>query len=79
MRVRCWPRAVPSTCIRGWCAAGFAVPTLLAHVPVIIEVRDQGEPGQGSRAELSAVIIVRSTFARHLADWLLDAAVEYGR
>jgi sarcosine oxidase subunit gamma len=60
-------------------SAGFAVPTLLAHVPVIIEVRDQGEPGLGSRGELSAVIIVRSTFARHLADWLLDAAVEYER
>jgi sarcosine oxidase gamma subunit len=33
----------------------------------------------GSRGKLSVVIIVRSTFARHLADWLLDAAVEYER
>ena len=58
-------------------SAGFAVPTLLAHVPVIIDVRENGDPALGSAAEISAAIIVRTTFARHLADWLLDAAVEY--
>ncbi|HEY5786310.1 MAG TPA: sarcosine oxidase subunit gamma family protein [Microlunatus sp.] len=58
-------------------SAGFAVPTLLAHVPVIIDVRENGDPTLGSAAEISAAIIVRTTFARHLADWLLDAAVEY--
>ena len=58
-------------------SAGFATPTLLAHVPVIIEVGENGDPALGSAAEISAAIIVRTTFARHLADWLLDAAVEY--
>lgn len=58
-------------------SAGFAAPTLLAHVPVVIAVQANGEPALGSAAELSAAIYVRSTFARHLADWLLDAAVEY--
>lgn len=58
-------------------SAGFAVPTLLAHVPVIIEVRENGDQVLGSAAEISAAIIVRTTFARHLADWLLDAAAEY--
>ena len=58
-------------------SAGFAVPTLLAHVPVIIDVRENGDQVLGSAAEISAAIIVRTTFARHLADWLLDAAVEY--
>lgn len=58
-------------------SAGFAVPTLLAHVPVIIDVRENGDPTLGLAAELSAAIIVRTTFARHLADWLLDAALEY--
>ena len=57
--------------------AGFAAPTLLAHVPVIMAVLANGDPVLGSAAELSAAIIVRTTFARHLADWLLDAAVEY--
>ena len=57
-------------------SAGFAVPTLLAHVPVLIEVRANGDPASGS-AGISAAILVRTTFARHLADWLLDAAVEY--
>ena len=58
-------------------SAGFAVPTLLAHVPVIINVRGSGDPALGSAAEISAAIIVRTTFARHLADWLFDAAAEY--
>jgi sarcosine oxidase subunit gamma len=58
-------------------SAGFAVPTLLAHVPVVLEVRENGEPALGSAADISAAVIVRTTFARHLADWLLDAAVEY--
>lgn len=64
------PRVVP---------AGFAATTLLAHVPVIIDVRENGDPLLGSAAEMSVAIIVRTTFARHLADWLLDAAVEYAR
>ena len=75
--MRCWPRAARSTCIRGWCRRVSPLPTLLAHVPVIIDVRENGDPALGSAAEISAAIIVRTTFARHLADWLLDAAVEY--
>ena len=61
----------------GVVSAGFAVPTLLAHVPVTIEVRENGDPALGSAAEIAVAIIVRTTFARHLADWLLDAAIEY--
>ncbi len=58
-------------------AVGLAVPTLVAHVPAIVEVRENGDAALGSACEISAAIIVRTTFARHLADWLLDAAVEY--
>ena len=61
----------------GVVSAGFAVPTLLAHVPVTMEVRENGDPALGSAAEIAVAIIVRTTFARHLADWLLDAAIEY--
>lgn len=46
--------------------AGDCVQTVLAHVPVVLVRR---EPGFW--------VLVRSSFAAHLVDWLVDASVEY--
>ena len=45
---------------------GDCVQTELAHAPVILLRRDPG-----------FWVLVRASFAAHLADWLLDASVEY--
>ncbi|PRY14609.1 sarcosine oxidase subunit gamma [Kineococcus rhizosphaerae] len=47
--------------------AGAAVATTLAHCGVVL--LGLGEDG--------IAVLVRSSFARHLADWLLDAALEF--
>lgn len=57
---------------------GLAVQTMIAHAAVILVAVDAGSPDQGLTADLDCRILVRSTFAAYLADWLLDAAVEYG-
>ncbi|WP_017975428.1 sarcosine oxidase subunit gamma [Actinopolyspora halophila] len=44
--------------------------TLLARAGVVLVCRDAERP--------SFWVIVRSSFARYLADWLVDAAAEYG-
>lgn len=49
------------------CCAG----TMLARAQVILVCRDTAPP--------SFWLLVRSSFARYLADWLLDAAAEYER
>ena len=56
---------------------GLAVQTMIAHAAVIVAVVDAGSPDQGLADDLDCRILVRSTFAAYLADWLLDAAVEY--
>lgn len=56
---------------------GLAVQTMIAHAAVILVVVDAGSPEQGLGADLDGRILVRTTFAAYLADWLLDAAVEY--
>jgi len=45
---------------------GDCVQTDLAHAPVVIIRRDEG-----------FWILVRASFAAHLAEWLLDASIEY--
>jgi sarcosine oxidase subunit gamma len=45
---------------------GRCAQTLLAHVPVILVATDTGFR-----------LMVRSSYARHLAHWLADAATEY--
>ena len=45
---------------------GDCVQTELAHAPVVLIRRDPGFR-----------VLVRASFAAHLADWLLDACVEY--
>lgn len=55
---------------------GFAASTLLAHVPIALQVMGQGSREDGPAAELDVRLLVRTTFARHVADWLLDAGVE---
>jgi sarcosine oxidase, subunit gamma len=50
-------------------AGGGAVQTTLGRAGVILLGVDGGDAGYG--------ILVRSSFARYLADWLLDAAEEY--
>ncbi|MFF5287879.1 sarcosine oxidase subunit gamma [Paractinoplanes globisporus] len=45
---------------------GDCVQTELAHAPVVLFRRDPG-----------FLIFVRASFAAHLADWLVDASVEY--
>lgn len=57
---------------------GLAAPTLLAHVPVVLVVLDAGPVDGGADAPVDVRVLVRSTFARHLAEWLLDAVLEYG-
>ncbi|MFF3620871.1 sarcosine oxidase subunit gamma [Streptomyces sp. NPDC002467] len=49
---------------------GRSAQTTLARTHVLLVARD--EPGAGFW------VLVRSSFAGYLADWLLDAAVEYG-
>lgn len=44
---------------------------MLARAQVILVCRDTTPP--------SFWVLVRSSFARYLADWLLDAAAEYER
>lgn len=56
---------------------GLAVQTMVAHAGVVLIVLDPGAVEQGQSAELDCRLLVRSTFAGHLADWLLDAALEY--
>lgn len=56
---------------------GLAVQTMIAHAAVVLVTVDVGSPDQGLAADLDCRILVRSTFAAYLADWLLDAAVEY--
>lgn len=49
----------------------FAVQTTIAHAGVIMIAEDSAGDDLASR------ILVRTSFARHLADWLIDAALEY--
>ena len=56
---------------------GLAVQTMVAHAAVVLIVLDPGCTGDGRTAELDCRLLVRSTFAAYLADWLLDAALEY--
>lgn len=56
---------------------GLAVQTMVAHAGVVLIVLDPGAVEQGQSAELDCRLLVRSTFAGYLADWLLDAALEY--
>lgn len=54
--------------------AGTCVQTLLALAGVILVVRDSG----ATREKANEVhLLVRSSFARYLADWLVDACHEY--
>ncbi len=51
-------------------AAGAAVQTTLGHAGVVLmPLSDNGSDFR---------IIVRSSFARYLADWLIDATIEFG-
>ncbi|MCQ4079589.1 sarcosine oxidase subunit gamma [Streptomyces sp. RB6PN25] len=49
--------------------AGRCAQTLLARAQVVLAVRDELKPGFW--------VLVRSSFAGYLGDWLLDAATEY--
>ncbi|GAA2797578.1 sarcosine oxidase subunit gamma [Saccharopolyspora taberi] len=51
--------------------AGRCAQTMLAHAEVVL-VRNSVEPPE-------FWVFVRSSFSRYLADWLADAASEYGR
>ncbi|MFC8502145.1 sarcosine oxidase subunit gamma [Pedococcus sp. NPDC057267] len=53
--------------------AGTCVQTLLALTGVVLVVRDDVTRDGGGEVRL----LVRSSFARYLADWLLDACREY--
>jgi sarcosine oxidase, subunit gamma len=48
---------------------GRCAQTLLARAPIVLVDRSDGEP--------AFWVLVRSSFASYLAEWLLDAAVEY--
>ena len=50
--------------------AGRCAQTLLARAAVILVCRDVAVP--------TYWLVVRSSFARYVADWLVDAAAEYG-
>jgi sarcosine oxidase, subunit gamma len=50
--------------------AGRCAQTMLAHAGVILLCRDAAQP--------RFWVFVRSSFSRYLADWLCDAAAEYG-
>jgi sarcosine oxidase subunit gamma len=54
---------------------GLAVQTTIAHAGVILVVLGSG--AQDHHHQLDCRVLVRSTFAPYLADWLLDAALEY--
>lgn len=56
---------------------GLAVQTMVAHAAVVLIVLDSGAVEQGQGAPLDVRLLVRSTFAAYLADWLLDAGLEY--
>jgi|SRR4051812_37925445 sarcosine oxidase subunit gamma len=47
-------------------AIGDCVQTVLAHTPVVLVRRDAG-----------FWVLVRSSYAAHLAEWLLDASIEH--
>jgi sarcosine oxidase subunit gamma len=49
--------------------AGRCAQTLLARAQVVLAARDERRPGFWA--------LVRSSYAAYLAEWLLDAAVEY--
>ncbi|MGH3587593.1 MAG: sarcosine oxidase subunit gamma [Pseudonocardia sp.] len=55
--------------------AGRAAQTTLGLAGVVLLALDDGGNGGGTRYQL----LVRSSFARYLALWLLDAASEFGR
>lgn len=59
------PRVSPS---------GTCVQTLLALAGVILVVRDDGSAPEGAG---EVRLLVRSSFARYLADWFVDACREY--
>ncbi|GIH17550.1 sarcosine oxidase subunit gamma [Rugosimonospora africana] len=52
---------------------GRCAQTLLAHAQIVLVAVDDGTSG----AEPAYHLLVRSSFANYLADWLEDAAVEY--
>ena len=54
--------------------AGTCVQTLLALAGVILVVRETDQAGDGAP---EVQLLVRSSFARYLADWLVDACREY--
>ena len=70
MPVTCWPRAARLTCTDGCSAKGTAAQTMLGLAGVVLIALD--DAGTDYR------ILVRSSFARYLADWLIDAAEEFG-
>lgn len=51
---------------------GHCAQTLLAHVGVLLAAEHTGDPGHG---DVGYELFVRTSFAGHLAAWLLDAAV----
>lgn len=55
----------------------LAQQTMLAHAGVVLVVVDPGTAEDGLAAELDCRLLVRSTFANYLVDWLLDAGLEY--
>ncbi len=55
----------------------LAQQTMLAHAAVVLVVLDAGAVDAGLSAELDCRLLVRSTFAAYLAEWLLDAGLEY--
>ena len=58
--------------------AGTCVQTLLALAGVILVVRETSRGTAPARDEAIEVhLLVRSSFARYLADWLVDACREY--
>ncbi|MHA6616024.1 sarcosine oxidase subunit gamma [Pseudonocardia sp. DLS-67] len=55
--------------------AGSAAQTTIGLAGVVLLALDEGVDGGATHYE----VLVRSSFARYLAAWLLDAASEYGR
>ena len=70
MLVTCWPRAARLTCIPTVFTKGTAAQTMLGLAGVVLIALD--DAGTDYR------ILVRASFARYLADWLIDAAEEFG-
>ncbi|MFE2143813.1 sarcosine oxidase subunit gamma [Streptomyces sp. NPDC059456] len=56
--------------------AGRCAQTTLARAQVVL-VREEPGAGGGSGSGAGFRVLVRSSFAGYLADWLLDAATEY--